>query len=199
MTSMNFLKHIIFSMVLLALLSVNSNGQKAVKDHEFGKHHFAFNLAPSGNSQFFNLAEVTVYEGKIVEIKHLTVDEFVKCMAGILETKANPDKENFFEKYGIKGCDVHILEDGFSVFDCELVWDLWRLRYDKNPAKTAGREQNQSDDGWSRKKYIPSEGQMQILQRYGIRHISEFFYGENAYKLLRDMSNPNWVQTYRGS
>ena len=48
-------------------------------------------------------------------------------------------------------------------------------------------------------KFRPSDGQLQILKQYGIGHLHEFAYGENAFRLLRDVSRPEWVSAYSGS
>ena len=45
----------------------------------------------------------------------------------------------------------------------------------------------------------PSEGQIQILNKYGAVFFIDVIYGENAFHLLHDMQDPAWVSSYQGS
>ena len=51
-------------------------------------------------------------------------------------------------------------------------------------------------DGFGQHKYRPSWPQIQILQKYGITYINDFFYGENLFQLLADFQKPEWRTEY---
>ena len=37
---------------------------------------------------------------------------------------------------------------------------------------------------------------IQMLQKYGITYINDFFYGENLFNLLSDFQKPEWRNQY---
>ncbi|MBK9193083.1 MAG: hypothetical protein IPM77_17175 [Crocinitomicaceae bacterium] len=71
-------------------------------------------------------------------------------------------------------------------------WDLWKIRFYENPIQFDMR-------GWSQGQYKPSVYQMKILKEsYGINNVlTDYFYGDSLYKLLRDVQNPVWVESYK--
>ena len=77
--------------------------------------------------------------------------------------------------------------------------NLWRLRYCEYPYPHSGTAK-----GWARHKdpkvrTLPSDKQYAILRTYGIEDLNNFFYGENAYRLLKDIRNKAWRTDYKQS
>jgi hypothetical protein len=42
----------------------------------------------------------------------------------------------------------------------------------------------------------PNDAQMAILKKYGMKEITDFVYGENAFNLLKDALDPEWQKNY---
>ena len=84
--------------------------------------------------------------------------------------------------------------------------DLWKLRYQEY-LFTAGRDSignivYKNEGGWSTNdsiSFIPSPSQQEILREFGIKRMSDFCYGENAFKLLHLLSDQNWLTAYKNS
>ena len=138
-----------------------------------------------------------VHEGKIIRSQPISTKDFLLQASGQQTSKANPDGVNMLEEFEIGNCSIWFdeVERDFS-YSCNPVTNLWRLRYDKYPVQT---DQMKDQTGWSSKKYIPSDGQLTILNQYGIHTVNQFTWGDNAFRLLRDVSNPAWVASYKGS
>ena len=51
--------------------------------------------------------------------------------------------------------------------------------------------------GWSEKPTVPGDRQMLLLNGYGIEHPTDLCIGEDFFRLLRDMGDPDWVNNYR--
>ena len=51
-------------------------------------------------------------------------------------------------------------------------------------------------EGFGQYQSRPSWPQIQILQKYGITYINDFFYGEKLFQLLSDFQKPEWRQQY---
>ena len=52
--------------------------------------------------------------------------------------------------------------------------------------------------GWSHGRYKPSTKQLEYLYtEYGIQNLlTDYIYGENLYKLLRDIRQTSWIVNY---
>ena len=78
------------------------------------------------------------------------------------------------------------------------MFDLWALRYNRNPycPIDCSPAENMLVEGFGQHQFRPSWPQIQILQKYGITYINDFFYGENLFELLADFQNPDWREKY---
>ena len=45
--------------------------------------------------------------------------------------------------------------------------------------------------------FLPSDTQMKILNQYGMKRMSDYIYGENAFMLLYNMSVDQWRIDYK--
>jgi hypothetical protein len=77
----------------------------------------------------------------------------------------------------------------------EIVTQLWKLRYAIYPFKV----QTKDTLGWTQNfenPYMPNEKQMLILKEYGLNDINGFIWGDNLFRLLKDMESRDWVVRY---
>jgi len=140
-----------------------------------GKYYFAFNLVETGDGRLSNYAVIKVNEDSTVHVTRLTEADFILQIGGKQESKANPDRENLWAKYQV---------------DYATLYDLWKLRYSEHPYS------QRPIAGWAKKKFGPSDEQIEFLRPYGIDSFTNFIYGEKAFKLLYDMQDPAWINKY---
>jgi hypothetical protein len=157
---------------------------------------FALSLAPSTTGQLFCLFLVNKKDSQIVESRPLTRESFIRQVQGRTFSKANPDAENLFSKYGVKACTLppDSAAMGFLT-DCSTLDDLWKLRYWEYPLKVSDGQRTAK--GWSENPLVPSKRQMAILQGYGMRYPTDLVVGPQMFRLLRDMGDHDWVVKYR--
>ncbi len=142
------------------------------------------------NKWYFGICMVTTYNGfvrygviKVMEngqkeVAWLTLPMFIRQVTGQAESKANPDKINFMEKNQLK----------WDVFD-----QLWKIRYSEYPYKTM----QTMEPGWAGKDFCPSDAQWAFLkQNYGFGAFTDYIFGDNLWKFLKDVQDPAWVAQY---
>jgi len=170
----------IFSAVLI---QAQENVIKFGEDPETkDKYYLGFSLLPGfdGLVRYYLVYETV--SGKLT-YKQITMDDFVYQSAGKIKSKANTKNVNYFELYQIP--------------DPNVVQSLWKLRYREFPYKA-----DSLMAGWSTNDTVPdmpSPAQLNILSEFGIKRISDFCYGENAYKLLKAISTVEWIENYKNS
>lgn len=108
------------------------------------------------------------------EVIFLTKQSFLRQASGNETSRANPEKINFFEEYGI---------------DSKVLDELWKLKHDVNPY---GEEL-----GWGTELGAPSKGQYAMLSVFGINRKSDYTFGDNLWKFLLKISDPIWVGQYQ--
>ncbi|GAB4284621.1 MAG: hypothetical protein Kow0068_09730 [Marinilabiliales bacterium] len=160
--------------ILLSLCVIFAIGQETPKPTY--KSYFGFSLEQTmyGGMIHYGIARVHA-DGK-EEYRYCSRHVWLLQVAGHIASEANPDTVNLFLKYDI---------------DPKIVLDLWKLRYSEFPYKS----QNQTM-GWAQKPYGPSDAQLAFLKKYGFKTITSFVYGYNAFRLLKDMMDPDWVSNY---
>ena len=162
------------------------------------KHHLAISINPNCNSQYVNYAVVTESSGKIIKTRFITVREFILIGMGKQPSEANINRENLFERFNIKDC-LYKFDSLKCLKKPELkLFDLWALRYNRNPfcPPDCTPAENMLVKGFGQHKFRPSWPQVQMLQKYGITYINDFFYGENLFNLLSDFQKPEWRNQY---
>lgn len=158
---------------------------------------FGLSISPASDGQLFSLFLVKVHEGKVLETRPLGREQFVKQAQGRMNSDANPAKEDLFAKFDIKACYLppDSVAMGYSVRDCSVLDDLWKLRYWEYPQQ--GQDGPRTIQGWAAKPLKPSDRQLGILSVYGIRLVNDMVLGDAIFRLLHDMSDPAWVGNYR--
>ena len=160
--------------------------------------HLAISINPNCNSQYVNYAIVSESGGRIVKTRFITAREFILIGMGKQPSKANIKGENLFKRFNIKDCLYK-----FDSLEClkkpDLkLCDLWALRYNRNPycPPDCTPKEYMLVNGFGQHKFRPSWPQIQMLQKYGITYINDFFYGENLFLLLSDFQKPEWRSQY---
>jgi len=149
---------------------------------------------PGPNSGIINFAIVTPLPNGTQSIQAITRNDFIRLASGLLKSEVNPNGENLFAKYEVEECGFY--RD--SVFNktrlfCNTVDQIWKLRYKMGPYG------NGPDSlGWTRAT-VPSMGQMSLLKEYGVNSLGDYFFGEQAFKLLHDMQSFGWQSRYKSS
>lgn len=146
------------------------------------EYYLGFNLNPNATGALVNFALIKPLANGKREIIQLSQDNFVYQAKGKMKSKANPYKIDYFKKYNITNLSV--------------LSNLWKLRYTEYPYNTGGKPEK----GWSQNlefDYLPSSEQMEMLKKFGIEHLRDYFYGENAFRLLEAIQNPQWLKSYK--
>jgi hypothetical protein len=157
----------------------------------------AFCLMPSASSAPVTFAILTWYDKtseRPDEVRVITRHEFLTIAHGIIPSEANPKQEDLFAKYEVKDCNFEF--DPLTKkanFNCSVVDDLWRLRNRNYPFKVPAPPKG---SGWGALPDEMSWGQLEYLGKYGVRSRNDYFFGENAFKLMKDMQDPDWVSSY---
>jgi len=162
-------------------------GQGATKNY-----HFAVGIFTSSHSQMLTYAVILETGGVIISSQVMDEQRFMYYIMGHWPTVANPQKINLLEANGVDSCFLWANDKNKIIgYYAKPFQFLWKLRYKTNPYKY-------DEDGWSHKYYKPSESQARFLyENYGVKNLLiDFFVGENLYKLLRDVQNQEWVDSY---
>lgn len=205
------------ALLTCALLAVAGFGflQQSTEVELTYKEHLGFSLMPGANSTAVSFHIIKKWDDPKLPIEavNITQREFISIASGMMKHNANPKGENLFAKNGLIDCgffndtviNMRFYESGMR---CNTVNDLWRLRWAEWPFYVAPPRNANANTltpfgpgpGWARKPFQPSEGQLELLKTYGVTDpMVDAFWGANAFRLLKDMQDPAWVTTYRGS
>ena len=161
-------------------------------------YHLAISINAGANSGYVNFAIVGENNGRIVYSKFITHSEFILIGMGVQFSAANELGVNIFKNHNIKDC-MYKFDSAKCKKKPELkLFDLWSLRYNRNPycPPDCVPKDNMIVDGYGQHRTRPSWPQLQILQKYGIIYINDFFYGEKLFELLEDFQKEEWRQNY---
>ena len=198
------MKKLLLALLLLLVIAPRDSysHRKAVK---WGvRKELAFSLMPSGNSALCTFAILTWYgdDARYSDVRVITRNEFLAVAHGLIESEANPKREDLFLKHEIKDCSFY--RDTVwksTTYDCSVIDDLWKLRHKTYPLRADQKrvildKVAVPETGWASSAYEMSWEQLAFLEKYGIRSRNDYFYGANAFKLLKDMQDPDWVAAY---
>lgn len=172
------------------------------------KYYLGFSFNPGPNMELVTFARITVRDGIIVKQDYISKDNFINIASGNESNKANPNETDLFTAFGIDPCfyqpfkaEENSISKKKSKNRCTGIDDLWRLRYKTHPQYRVNHfnEDQTVFGGWTSEDKYPSNGQINILRQYGISNLIDFFYGEKAFILFKDMQDPNWVAKYKAS
>jgi hypothetical protein len=175
---------------LLPLLSILHAGSSAAQ----ARHEFGFSLNPTAQGGLHALFIYQVLDGTVVGSVPMRPQAFILQASGLLESKANLEGIDLFDEHGIRNCGVWTGENGLQAdLECAPLLELWKLRYRNGMGVQPGA-------GWAGEEFRPSERQQIILQFYReptYEHWHGPYFGKDAFRLLRDMQDPAWVETYQ--
>lgn len=176
----------IIALYLFVLFSISAFSQdqifirKTEKQEPYYKNewYFGISLVASTSGEMVRYGFVKIHEDGHKEYTWLTKKNFLLQVTGQQPSKANKQQENLLEKYQIKW---------------ETFGDLWKLRYSEWPYDDARRQ----EVGWAGKMFVPSDSQWDFLkENYNYTALTDFLYGENMWKLLQDIQDPNFGAQY---
>ncbi|MCB0794268.1 MAG: hypothetical protein KDB88_05990 [Flavobacteriales bacterium] len=181
----------LFSVCLLPLKAANTRPAPPFATFQFG-----LSLSSGHNGQFFTCFLVKEFEGKVLHYDPLTRDQFLDQARGKLPSKANPEGIDLFERFEVYPCTTVVDEEGRHwVNNCPVLDDLWKLRFWEYPLKTG--QGQKTGKGWSEEPNNPSARQLLLLSDYGFRYATDICFGENVFRFLKDVGDPEWVDNYR--
>ncbi len=182
----SYFKHFTYLVLIPIFINVQMSAQEETttfgSDSIIQEYYLGFNLIPNAGGGLVNFALVKPLADGKRKIILITQDDFVYQAKGKTKSLANPYKIDYFKKYNITN---------LSILD-----NLWKLRYTEFPYKTTGK----AEKGWSQNlefDYLPTAEQMEMLKKFGIEHLRDYFYGENAFRLLEAIQNPQWLKSYK--
>lgn len=119
--------------------------------------------------------------------RHINRQDFVYIAQGKWKMRPNVPQINLFEQYGIAwGYDDR------NRLHCPILDTVWKIRYRELPNKRGAF-------GWANDTYMPSPAQqIYLYENFGVYNINtDFFEGENMWKLLQSLQSDEWKAMYR--
>jgi len=145
-----------------------------VQEIRHSRYTFSISLASAGGIDHISYGIMRENPDSTREVIFLTKSSFLRQASGNETSRANPNKINFFEEYGI---------------DSKVIDHLWKLKHDKNPY---------SDElGWGTELGVPSQAQYQMLHEFGIYRKSDQVFGDKLWLFLTKVSDPVWLGQYQ--
>ncbi len=196
-------------LLIFVFASVFAAAQKGFgSEEEATDYYFAFKIMPSFTGELVQCAIIKkASNGEREKVQIIPTDQWVNEFTGYTKSLANPKGENLALKNDIYQIPAEIKALGdaevkkyVQARTLSILGNLWRLKYSTYPYHT----DSDWGDGWAKNAdekitYMPSQKQMDILSDYGIQGFSDFVKGEQAIRLMKDMLNKQWQQTYRES
>ncbi|MDX1446799.1 hypothetical protein [Lishizhenia sp.] len=174
----------IFSVLALLLFSSYNTVDKEVR---FGVKVGAF---PTGKIQSY-----AIFRDRIngVAISYLPDEAaFLKYLTGTWPLPGEGYR-NYLEENNIIHFKIYHYPTDDSVWYCPALDSLWKLRFAIHPLDKS------KANGWSNGIIKPSLKQYEFLgKNYNIRNFEgSYFIDSNFFNILRDVTNPVWVNYYK--
>jgi hypothetical protein len=184
-----FVRHaVLFVTGIGVLLSISTMTQNEQKQSQSGaKSYFGVLLTVNTTGHDMIYAIITEdASGK--SHKFISRQEFVNIALGKWRLKPNLKQENLFDKYGI----VWGYDEDRDMIHVPILDSLWKVRYRQFPYIRGAI-------GWANDVYMPSPAQQIYLSKtFGVKNINtDFFAGENFWKLLQSAQSEDWKQEYK--
>ncbi|MCB0429469.1 MAG: hypothetical protein H6585_05090 [Flavobacteriales bacterium] len=167
-------------------------------------YYLGFSLKPqSMGTQMVSYFLLKYHGSEFKSSRPITRESFILQIMGLEDSPANPEHVDWFEVYEVKYCKLVYLDSAMNKKDyqCPLITQLWKLRYEDNPFFTENGDDR--EPGWGKKMengmQMPSPGQMAILRKYGIKNWFDVIKGEDMYRLLHDLCDDQWIARYQAA
>lgn len=154
---------------------------------------FGIGLFTSAHSSLITYAILTLRDSTVTNALVVSEEQFMYQAMGYYPSLANIKKENLFIKNGVDSCFLVVNElDKVIGYYAKPFCDLWKIRFYEHPMQFDMK-------GWSQGRIKPSAYQIKFLyELYGVNNVlTQYFYGDNLFKLLRDVQDPAWVNSYK--
>lgn len=198
------MKKLVLALLCLLVVIPGESFSRREARHAGVRKELAFSLAPTANSGLTTFAILTWYgnDERPSDVRVITRNEFLAAAHGLIASEANPSRDDLFIKYEVKDCSYYV-DSVFrsTTYNCSIIDDLWKLRYKVYPIKADQKLKLQNkiavpDVGWASTNFEMSWEQLAFLEKYGIKNRNDFFIGANAFRLLKDMQDPDWISAY---
>lgn len=125
--------------------------------------------------------------------KILSTKEFIHFASGDWPSIYNRNRMNLFDLNGVTG---GVYQDSITkekIPYCFALDSLWKLRYNYHPFNGIGSV------GWSQDQFTPSLAQQKLLYKeFDMNHMdTKFFIDTNFWKLLRSVTDEEWIEKYK--
>ncbi|MCB0396537.1 MAG: hypothetical protein KDD36_07785 [Flavobacteriales bacterium] len=167
------------------------------------QYYIGFSLKPSTNGGLVTFFQLKYFGEELKSTQQITQESFIMQAMGLEASQANPDQVDWMEVYQVKYCKLVYTDSVLNKkdFQCPIITELWKLRYQEYPYFMENGDDIQP--GWGKEfgngKQRPSDKQIQILRKYGIKNWFDIIKGEGAYRLLHDLCDPQWVSNYQAA
>lgn len=153
---------------------------------------FALSLNTSPMSNEMTFAIVTILPDGRKNYRHINPQQFLHIASGTWKDIVNPTRENLFQKHGVFGGLFVDSLSGEKVYACPAFDSLWKIRYNHNPYFFKSL-------GWANEKFKPSSTQqLYLYEHYGVGNVNtDFFEDTSFWKILRDVTNDEWITNYK--
>lgn len=172
------IKYILFFVLMISVFTVSSQILIPKKDYvpeiRQSRYSFAICLISGANSKGVSYGIMRQNPDSTHEVIFLTRSTFIRQVSANEKSRANPNKINYFDKYGV---------------DAAVLDQLWKLKLDKNPYSDAL--------GWGTKHGVPSKDQFIMLNEFGIFKLRDYVFADELWLFLQKVNNPVWVGQYQ--
>ena len=212
------MKRLFFLLLILSFFEISFSQETFGDNKKSSSYAFGVRIvsADSGVGRFYAIYSP---DGKTMEqIISLSRKDFVSITLGLQNSEYNINNLNYFAKSGaidsvkLMSRVIDIIgqvPDDKEYYEYQkrvrynnaitriansFVGDLWKLRYAEYPYGGS-----LDSLGWtnnSKNTYMPRDEQMEILKEYGIEKINDYIWGDNLFRLFKDMKNPDWRKAY---
>ncbi|MBN2668449.1 MAG: hypothetical protein JXR60_04395 [Bacteroidales bacterium] len=148
-----------------------------VAQQKESEYYLGLRLFDSGSGDLLRFGIIKIAPDGSKTITYITKISFFLQAAGEEESKANPEKINYWKTLQVDARNVEM---------------LWKLKYAEYPY-----ERREDTEGWAAWLMKPSRGQLEFLKKYGFnKSISDFIYGQKCFDLIKDIQDPEWQYQY---
>lgn len=155
--------------------------------HVGSKSYFGILVSVSTVGYDMTYAVITEESNGTKSHRHISRIDFVHIAQGKWRIRPNMQQENLFDKYNITwGYNER------NQLHCPVLDTLWKIRYRELPHKRGAY-------GWANDTYMPSAAQqIYLYDSFGVYNINtNFFEGDNMWKLLQSVSSEEWKAMYK--
>ena len=156
------------------------------------RSYFGVALSTSAMNNDMTFAIITKTPDGRKNMRHISKNDFLHIASGKWKHPVNPKGKNLFEENNVFGGIFLDTISGEETLFCSALDSLWKIKHSTNPYYF-------KSIGWAHGKYMPSSEQLVYLhEEYGIYNLNvDYFADTSFWKILRDVTRPEWIAHYR--